>query len=288
MPESLKIYDTCAMENARMIMGYSGWMDGSEVSTGTVEFMMESLGARLVAEIDPEKFYIYNFPGSMEYSALFRPHVVINDGLVRRIDEPSNRFYADEEHELIFMVGKEPNRNWREYAHCLFEFAQQFQVQTIYFVGSVAGLVPHTREPRLSCVVSDKKLKARMAQDNFKFASYEGPGSIVSYITQMAMGKGIAMINLLVEIPAYIHGRNPKGIEVITRRLGSMLGLNINLDEIRHFGEELEKKLDKAVAERQELAEHIKALEENYDKEVFDNDMGDLKVWLQQQGIRLD
>jgi len=36
------------------------------------------------------------------------------------------------------------------------------------------------------------------------------------------------------------------------------------------------------------LAANIQKLEEDYDNEIFNNDMGDLKDWLQQQGVRLD
>lgn len=38
----------------------------------------------------------------------------------------------------------------------------------------------------------------------------------------------------------------------------------------------------------QKLAERIQKLEEDYDNEVFDTQMTDLKDWLEQQGIRLD
>ena len=42
------------------------------------------------------------------------------------------------------------------------------------------------------------------------------------------------------------------------------------------------------VQEQPELANTIRKLEEDYDNEIFNSEMGDLKNWLQQQGIRLD
>ena len=42
------------------------------------------------------------------------------------------------------------------------------------------------------------------------------------------------------------------------------------------------------VQEQPELAGNIRKLEEDYDNEIFDNEMGDLKKWLGQQGIKLD
>ena len=46
---------------ATMVMGLSGWMDGGEVSTGTIDCLVTRVGGKAFAEIDPEGFYIYNF-----------------------------------------------------------------------------------------------------------------------------------------------------------------------------------------------------------------------------------
>ena len=63
--------------NGTLVLAFSGWMDGGDVSTGTVERLVDLLEAEPIASIDPEPFYIYNFPGSMEIAALFRPHIKI-------------------------------------------------------------------------------------------------------------------------------------------------------------------------------------------------------------------
>jgi len=84
-----------------------------------------------------------------------------------------------------------------------------------------------------------------------------------------------------------VQGNNPRCIEAVIRRLAGILGLQIDLDDLRAVGDEFEKKLNDAVAEQPELSANIHKLEEDYDNEVF-SEMGDLKMWLQQQGIRLD
>ena len=70
----LKIYKKPNFNSPRLLLGFSGWMDGGGVSTGTVECLIDKLGARKFAEVRPEGFYIYSFPGPMEMTALFRPH----------------------------------------------------------------------------------------------------------------------------------------------------------------------------------------------------------------------
>jgi hypothetical protein len=46
------------MRGARMVLGFSGWMDGGEVSTGTVDYLAGKLNARKLAGIVPGPFYI--------------------------------------------------------------------------------------------------------------------------------------------------------------------------------------------------------------------------------------
>jgi hypothetical protein len=52
--------------------------------------------------------------------------------------------------------------------------------------------------------------------------------------------------------------------------------------------DEFEKKLNDVVQQQPELAGNIRKLEEDYDNEIFDSEMGELKSWLEQQGIRVD
>ena len=286
--DKLRIYKRPELNNPRLLVGLSGWMDGGQVSTGTVKCLIERLGAEKFAEIEPEGFYIYNFPGSMEVTSLFRPHTKIKDGLITSFDVPTDAFYCDRENDLILFVGKEPNLWWREFADCVFSLCSEFNVGMIYFIGSVAGLVPHTREPRLFCSVSDEKLKGTFEHYGIKFADYEGPASIITYLTANSREWNLNMISLVATIPAYVQGDNPKCIEAVTRRVAGILKLEIKLDDLSDVSDEFEKRLSKIVQEQPELASNIRKLEEDYDNEIFNNEMGDLRSWLEQQGIRLD
>jgi proteasome assembly chaperone (PAC2) family protein len=285
--DKLKIYSKPDLHNSRLLLGLSGWMDGGEVSTGTLKYLIEKLSAQKFAEISPEGFYIYSFPGSMEMTALFRPHTRIRAGIIKSFEVPRNEFFYDQQHNLILFWGKEPNLQWEDFADCIFSLCKQFHVDIVYFIGSVAGLVPHTREPRFLSSVSDKQLKETLQRYGVKFTDYEGPASLITYLTINCAERHLKMATLITTIPAYVQGNNPMCIEAVIRRLAAILGLQIDLDDLRAVGDEFEKKLSDAVEEQPELARSIRKLEEDYDNEVF-SEMGDLKTWLQQQGIRLD
>ncbi|MHC4560542.1 MAG: PAC2 family protein [Planctomycetota bacterium] len=286
--EKLNIYKKPKFRNPRLLLGFTGWMDGGDISTGTVRCLIDKLGAQRFAEIEPKGFYLYSFPGSMEITALFRPHTEIKSGLIKNYETPANEFFYSEENDLILYKGKEPNLNWEEFAECIFSVCAEFGVEMIYFIGSVAGLVPHTREPRLFCSVSNAGLKDTFQHYGVKFANYEGPASIVTYLTANCDKRNLSMVSLVATIPAYVQGNNPKCIEAVTRRLTGMLDLHIELGDLTTISDAFEKKLSDVVQEQPELEGNIHKLEEDYDNEIFNSEMGDLKKWLEQQGIRVD
>lgn len=286
--DALRIRALPELTNGRMILAFSGWMDGGDVSTGTVEWLVNALDAQEVADIDPEGFYIYSFPGPMEISALFRPHTEIEEGIVKSYQPPTDTFFSDGPSQLLMFSGKEPHFNWRQFADSLFTFASQAGVSSVYFIGSVGSAVPHTREPRLMSTVSDETLKPLLDPYVVKFVNYEGPASFSTHLMVEARARGLPMASLVAEIPAYIQGANPRCIESVIRKLAGVLGLRVKLDRLRSITDAWEKRLAEVLKKEPDLAQHIQKLEEDYDNEVFDTQMDDLKEWLQQRGVRVD
>ncbi len=281
-PQSLRIFDRPSLTDTTMVLALSGWMDGGDVSTGTVERLIGQTDAELVAEIDPDGYYILNAPGSMEVAALFRPHIEVDDGELKRIEMPAAQFHCDEDRNLAFFIAREPNVRWQAFADCIFTAASMLRVRRMLFVGSYAGAVPHTRQPRLYASVSDPSLMSRLSDYGVRPASYEGPGSFSSYLLSRAANEGVSMASLVAEIPAYIQGPNPLSIEAVSRRLASMLGLPADLAELRTASDEWEAQVTDAVNKDEELAEKIRELEAAYDEDLLDQEQPD--GWPGEQG----
>jgi len=245
-------------------------MDGGDVSTGTVQRLVDLLQARKFALIDPEPFYIYNFPGSMEIASLFRPHVKIDDGLVKAVDLPTNAFYCHEPANLALFVGKEPNLRWRTFGQCVLRLARKIGISRILFVGSFGGSVPHTREPRLYVTCSESDQLPEMEQYALRRSEYAGPGSFTSYLMTRAKPAGLQMVSLVAEIPGYLQGTNPLSIEAVTRRLAKILQLPLDLASLRTASTEWELHVSSAIEENEELAEKVRELEKEYDDELLE------------------
>jgi len=269
----LSIRESPRLERATLVLAFSGWMDGGDVSTGTVSRLVHLLEARPIAEIDPEPFYLYNFPGPMEIAALFRPTVEIEDGLLKRLEMPSNTFYVHEPARLVLFLGKEPNLGWKAFGECIFAMARRVGVRRILFVGSFGGSVPHTRQPRLYVTCSDPAQLPEMERYGLRRRNtYKGPGSFTSYLMAQAESTGVEMVSLVAEIPSYLQGTNPASIEAVTRRLAKILKLHLDLDSLRAASTEWELEVSSAVERNQELASTVRGLEEAYDNELLASD----------------
>ncbi len=268
--DPLRIHESVQLTNGTMLLGFTGWMDGGEVSTGTVQRLVDLLEARPIAELEPSGFYLYNFPGSMEITALFRPHIHIEDGLIESIELPESRFYVDEESNLALFLGKEPNLAWHQYGDCLFRFAKSVGIKRILFVGSFGGSVPHTREPRVFVTCSEARLLEEMELYVRRRTAYSGPGSFSSFLMSQIPSTGLEMISLAVEIPGYLQGRNPMSIEAVTRRLAQILKLPLDLASLRAESTEWEMQVSSYVEEDEDMAAKVRELENAYDNELLE------------------
>ncbi|NBB84348.1 MAG: hypothetical protein GVY28_13200 [Alphaproteobacteria bacterium] len=264
--------DAPHLGGATMLLAFSGWMDGGEVSTGTVRRLIEHFDAQPFGNIDPEGYYIESFPGAMEVAAMFRPHVNIVDGVIEAFTPSGAAFYASDEPPLVYLIAREPNLRWQRFAERILDVAAQTGVSRLVFVGSFAGAVPHTREPRLHSSVTDPAMLDELRQYGVRPSQYEGPASFSTYLMTLARFRNLPMINLVAEIPAYIEGRNPMSIEAVTRRLAAVLGVQVDLPQMRSESDEWERQVSERVEENEELAEQIRELEEAYDDDLIESD----------------
>ena len=269
---SLEVLEIPKLRDATMLLALTGWMDGGAVSTGTVRSLMEGRTLTQIARIAPDPFYIYNFPGGMEISAIFRPNVRLKNGLIRELEMPTSTFLSDASINLVFFVGKEPNLRWQEFSDCIFEVARQAGVTRLIFMGSFGGTVPHTREPRMFASISHKSLRPMLKAYGVRPSDYNGPASFSTFLLAEAARHDVEMLILIAEIPGYLEGVNPLSIETVSRRLAKILNLPVDLDTMRETSNAWEVQVSEAVEQDEQLAQTVKKLEEAYDNDLLEDD----------------
>jgi len=303
--DHLFIHERPRLYEPRMVLGFKGWMDGGHVSTGTVELLAQTCEARKFAEIDSLEFYIHNFPvatlplailsdgdravvratNPMEQAAIFRPHTEISDGLIRRLTFQRNDFLGSEAAALILFSGEEPHIRWRTYADCLLGLAEDFGVRDLYFVGSVASPIPHTREPRVHLGVSHEQLKDAHRDAGLDFTNYEGPASFVTLLLTLAAARGLRMRSLVVELPHYPFldiPTYPASLLRVASLLAEWLGLDLPLAELRRAAAAVGKQLDDLMAQNDDFRNLVRRLEDAYDAEEASDEQDVLRRLMDQ------
>ena len=272
----LTIHESPALHQATLVLAFTGWMDGGDVSTGTVQRLVTLLGrqadrryrSRAVLHLQRARP-----DGGRRHvsAATWRSRM----GWSRRLICPPTRFYCHAPGDLVLFVGKEPNLLWRTFGECVFRLARRVGVSRIVFVGSFGGPVPHTRLPRLYVTCSDADLSAEMEEYAVRRTGYQGPGSFTTYLMTQAKTVGLDMVSLVAEIPGYLQGTNPASIEAVTRRLAKLLKLRLDLAPLRTASTAWELEVSQAVEQNEELAETVRKLEEAYDNELISPDAGE-------------
>ncbi|MFC2071995.1 PAC2 family protein [Chloroflexota bacterium] len=252
-----------------MVCGISGWVDGGEAATGSIQYLRRKLGAKRFAEIPIDRFLIFQMSGELSQ----RPKIRIEDGILKEHRFPQNRFFywvnPDADNDLILFLGAEPNLNWEEYANAILEVAEEFAVSRIYLLGGILDKTPHTREPGISCVCSSHQLKEEMQKYGVRFSNYQGPGRFGTTLLYICQKKQIPMVSLTTRATYYpefniVIPRNPKAIRAMVSRLNDMLRLNLDIADLDGKTEDFETKLGLLVSRNPELRTYVEELEKDF------------------------
>ena len=252
-----------------MVCGISGWVDGGEAATGSIQYLVRKLGAKRFAEIPIDRFHIFQVAGQLS----LRPQIRIEDGILKEHRFPQNQFFywvnPDADNDLILFLGTEPNLNWEEYADAILGVAEELAVIRIYLLGGVLDKTPHTREPGVSCTCSSDQLKEEMRKYSMQFSNYEGPGSFSTTLLRICQDRRGQMVSLTTRATYYpefniVIPHNPKAIRAVVSRLNHLLCLNLDISDLDKQAEEFEAKLDFMASQNPAFQTYIEELEKDF------------------------
>ncbi|MFP4013580.1 MAG: PAC2 family protein [Chitinispirillaceae bacterium] len=257
------------LENGQLLLGFGGNLNEGEISDGTVNYLIDTLGAVPAGRIDADDLYIIS---SQDRKACISPTCSVEKGMIQEFSFVQNEFYHVPDSNLVFFLGREPNMKWEKYAQAIFSFCRQNNITRVFSLGSLRGHAPHTREPKIHFIASDGPLRDQLLEMGIHATDYDGPASIVTYLTHRARSERIAMAALFAEIPAYIEGYNPRGVETAVRLAGRLLDVKVEVDVLQDICRTYDKRLEELIHSQPELEEKIRELERDYDEKAFEKE----------------
>lgn len=248
LPEAIQIEHLPDLEDPLLIVGFEGWGNALDISRGMVEYLIGKLKAQIFAKIDSDLFYRFDEN---------RPVVKIQDGLLKDLSPPGGFFYAAERHlagrDIILLKATEPTLRWFQFTDALILLCKKMGVKTAFLLGSMYDNVLHT-DRVVSALVSNKELLPRLKEKKVMTVSYEGPGSIHSFIHKASKKQGIECISLWCHCPYYLQGTTHFGL---LSHLGSLLaslgGFKFDGTELETSWRELSKEIREVIDKNPEL-----------------------------------
>ena len=172
-------------------------------------------------------------------------------------------------HDVVVLLGLEPQLRWRTFCSQVIETAQMLGVSKVVTLGALLADVPHSRPVEVYGATEDDRL---MGELDLSPSSYEGPTGIVGVLATECRDAGMPTASLWAAVPSYVPGApSPKAGLALVQRVSDLMGTSVYATDLEIAAATYERQVDQLVAEDEETAGYVADLEEAWD----DSDLAD-------------
>ncbi len=263
--------DLPSLRSPIVLAAFEGWNDAGDAATIAANHLAERFDAVALADIDPEPYYDFSTT---------RPLVHLDDERNRSLTWPSNQIscarIAASPHDLVIVVGLEPQLRWRSFCEQVLAVASAVDASRVITLGALLADVPHSRPVEVYGATDDPEL---MAQLDLSSSSYEGPTGIVGVLSTAAAQAGFSTASFWAAVPSYVPGApSPKAALALVHHVCETIGTSVYVTDLEIAAAAYERQVDELVAEDEETSAYIVDLEEQWDHEEDINNNPDLLV----------
>ena len=246
-----------------LVAGFEGWNDAGDAASDAAAWLTNRFGGARFAWIDPEEHFDYQSR---------RPEVELDDGVTRKISWPANDCFAVQieqaERDLVVLRGIEPSYRWRSFCRAVLTVASETSCEMVVTLGALLADVPHTRPVNITGAATDAELIARLGLTRSR---YEGPTGIVGVLHDACRERGVASASLWAPVPHYVATPpNPLATRALLERLGRLVGVPLQLDELDELATAWQQRVDDVVAEDDDVRAYVRKLEERAELQAID------------------
>jgi proteasome assembly chaperone (PAC2) family protein len=246
-----------------LIAAFRGWNDAGDSASFAATHLARVWDAEVIARIDPEEFY--------DFQAV-RPQVRLVDGRSRQIEWPSNEFHAARsigaEHDVLLLIGTEPNLHWRAFTQTVVDEAKRHGVGFVITLGALLADVPHSRPVQITGTAAGDELIERL---NLHRSRYEGPTGIVGVLHDAFARAGIESASLWAAVPHYLAvSPNPKAALALVDKTVQLTGLAADVGDLEHAAHNYEERVADIIAADEDVQSYVRLLEDRIDDQTHE------------------
>ncbi|HZB41718.1 MAG TPA: PAC2 family protein, partial [Ilumatobacter sp.] len=245
-----------ALTRPVLVAAFTGWNDAGDAASTAVRTLIESSGARALANIDPEHFTDF---------ATIRPNVRLDEQRNRSIVWPTVGIWSASlpGTDVILVLGPEPALKWREFCEQIVGIAQRFDAAMGLTIGALLADVPHTRPTQIIGSATEDALIDRFELSRSR---YEGPTGIIGVLHDALSRSGLATASLWAAVPGYVSQlQSPRAAMALVERACSMMGTPAPVVRLAGQVADYDAKVAALIAEDDDLVTYVGRLEEMVD-----------------------
>jgi predicted ATP-grasp superfamily ATP-dependent carboligase len=244
------------LRHPRVVAAFRGWNDAGGAASLAAGYLRSVTDAERFALIDSEPFVDYQQT---------RPTVSMVDGDVRRVEWPVTEVFASQDHDLMIVIGTEPNMRWRAFSDSIVDLARRYRSELVITMGALLADTPHTRPVPVSASASDPDL---MERHGLVRSTYEGPTGIVGILHDSCTRAGLTSASLWAATPHYISAApNPQAALALLERLSDLAGTPPGSAELERAASEYQLRVASAIADDPDVAGYVEQLEQAADRD---------------------
>jgi predicted ATP-grasp superfamily ATP-dependent carboligase len=244
------------LRHPRVVAAFRGWNDAGGAASLAAGYLRSVTDAERFAVIDSEPFVDYQQT---------RPTVSMVDGDVRRVEWPVTEVFASQDHDLMIVIGTEPNMRWRAFSDSIVDLARRYRSELVITMGALLADTPHTRPVPVSASASDPGL---MERHGLVRSTYEGPTGIVGILHDSCSRAGLTSASLWAATPHYISAApNPQAALALLERLSDLAGTPPGSGELERAASEYQLRVASAIADDPDVAGYVEQLEQAADRD---------------------
>jgi len=241
-----------------LIVAFEGWNDAADAASDAARYLQVRWGARPFATIDPEEFY--------DFSST-RPEARLGDGLRREIVWPTTEFSAaslpDTPHDVVVLVGSEPQLRWRTFCSEVVGVAAELRAEMVITLGALLADVAHTRPVRVTGTAADAEVVATLGLER---STYEGPTGILGVLQDAFRTAEVSSASLWAAVPHYVAATpSPKATLALVQRAAGLLSTRVITADLEQRAVDYERQVTEVVATDDDVSAYVRRLEETAD-----------------------
>ena len=240
-----------------LIQALTGFVDAGNASRLAREQLLTSLESRPIARFDIDQLFDYRSR---------RPVMTFVEDHWESYDTPElvlHLLHDDDETPFLLLTGPEPDLQWERFTAAVAGLAARLDVRLTVGLNAIPMAVPHTRPAGVTAHATRREL----------IVGYEPwlqrvqvPGS-VGHLLEFRLGEaGRDALGFAAHVPHYVaQAEYPAAAEVLLASVSRSTGLLLPRDGLRSAAEAVRVEIDRQVAQSEEAATLVQALEEQYD-----------------------